>query len=74
MIRSTPKVRLFLGRLTETNAQKLQSRRVFLLSCCNTLQVVVLNKIDLPEVRSRQAELEEHLKAELGHSRFMAIR
>lgn len=35
---------------------------------------MVLNKIDIPHVRSKQAELEEMLKAELGHSRFMSIR
>lgn len=34
----------------------------------------MLNKIDLPHVKSKQAELEEALKAELGHSRFMSIR
>lgn len=39
-----------------------------------TNQVVVLNKIDLPHVRSKQAELEAQLKSELDHSRFMSIR
>ena len=34
----------------------------------------MLNKIDLPHVREKQAELEDQLKAELGHSRFMSIR
>ncbi|CAN0351498.1 unnamed protein product, partial [Hapterophycus canaliculatus] len=37
-------------------------------------QVVVLNKIDLPHVRSRQEELEAMIKAELDHTRFMSIR
>lgn len=37
-------------------------------------QVVVLNKIDLPHVRSRQEELETMIKAELDHTRFMSIR
>lgn len=37
-------------------------------------QVVVLNKIDLPHVKSRQEELEAMIKAELDHTRFMSIR
>lgn len=41
---------------------------------CYDAKVVVLNKIDLPHVRSRQAELEVSIKAELGHTRFMSIR
>lgn len=35
---------------------------------------MVLNKIDLPHVKSRQAELEAMLKNELDHTRFMSIR
>lgn len=34
----------------------------------------MLNKIDLPHVRSRQEELEAMIKAELDHTRFMSIR
>lgn len=34
----------------------------------------MLNKIDLPHVRSRQEELEALIKAELNHTRFMSIR
>lgn len=39
-----------------------------------TIKVVVLNKIDLPHVRSKQEELETMIKAELDHTRFMSIR
>lgn len=39
-----------------------------------TIQVVVLNKIDMPHVRSKQEELETKIKAELDHTRFMSIR
>lgn len=38
------------------------------------MKVVVLNKIDLPHVRSMQEELETSIKAELDHTRFMSIR
>ena len=34
----------------------------------------MLNKIDLPHVRSKQEELEAMIKAELDHTRFMSIR
>lgn len=37
-------------------------------------KVVVLNKIDLPHVKSKQAELEATIKVELGHTRFISIR
>ena len=36
-------------------------------------QVVVLNKIDLPDVAERQDELLKALKAEMGHKRIMPI-
>jgi GTP-binding protein len=36
-------------------------------------QVVVLNKMDVPEVAEREAELLEQLKAEAGHTRVLSI-
>jgi GTP-binding protein len=36
-------------------------------------QVVVLNKVDVPEVRERQEELLEQLREAAGHSRVMTI-
>jgi GTPase involved in cell partitioning and DNA repair len=36
-------------------------------------QVVVLNKIDMPHVAEKQAQLEKELLAVLGHKRFMSI-
>lgn len=36
-------------------------------------QVVVLNKIDLPGVAERQAEIEQALKEVIPHTRFMSI-
>jgi len=35
--------------------------------------VVVLNKIDLPHVAEKQAELEAKLKEVIPHTRFMAV-
>ncbi len=35
--------------------------------------MVVLNKIDLPHVAEKQAELEAKLKEVIPHTRFMAV-
>lgn len=42
---------------------------IFFLSLL--LQVVVLNKIDLPEVENRREELEAALKEHMGHTRYI---
>jgi GTPase len=39
----------------------------------NKPQVVVLNKMDVPEVAEREADLLEQLKAEAGHTRVLSI-
>eukprot|EP00752_Nemacystus_decipiens_P010585 g9426.t1 len=50
-----------------------QELRLFSPKLLEKQQVVVLNKIDLPHVRSKQEELEVMIKAELDHTRFMSI-
>jgi GTPase Era involved in 16S rRNA processing len=37
------------------------------------MQVVVLNKVDLPDVAAKQAELEAALREAIPHTRFMTI-
>ena len=43
--------------------------RTFFLVLYWVLQVVVLNKIDLPVVKEKMSELEESLKRHMQHSR-----
>lgn len=55
---------------TQCGAAYCSAFFVSIVSCFPLPQVVVLNKIDLPEVEDKRKDLEQALKQHMGHTRL----